>query len=304
MTNSESQLGPRELEAFVCVAEERSFTGAARRLATSQSLISARVAQLEVLLGAKLFDRGSRASRLTPAGLLLLPRARKLLRLEEDTRRALKDFLARPHGVLRIAASSIPGTYLLPKFLAQLRRELPAVRIDLHVLDSEEALAALRSEEVEIAAVGTAVNAPDVVVYPLGQDEVVWVCSPTLAKERDPKKLPVILREPGSGTRSAAMELLRERNIDPEKLDCVLEIRGNEALCQAARAHLGTTFVSRLAASADLDRGHLVEIPGIVKKRNFYLVHRSGITLSPPTQALLRICIPKGTEPLRLRARS
>jgi DNA-binding transcriptional LysR family regulator len=303
MSSIDQQLAPRELEAFVCVAEERSFTGAARRLDTSQSLISSRVMLLEEILGTRLFDRGARASRLTPAGELLLPRARRLLRLEEETRKALRDFLARPHGVLRIAASSIPGTYLLPKHLTELRRELPGVRIDLHLLDSEEALAALRAEEVELAIVGAAVASPDVVAYPVGQDEILWVCSPALAKERDPKKLPIILREPGSGTRGAAIEMLREKGIDPEALDCVLEIRGNEALCQAARASLGTTFVSRLAAAADLDRGHLVEIPGVSKKRAFYLLHRSGITLSPAAQALLRLCVPKGTAPLRTRHR-
>lgn len=285
MTENESRLAPKDLEALVAVVEEGSFSAAARRLSTSQSLVSARIANLEGQVGTRLFDRGARQSSLTPAGEILLPRARRILQSEEEARRALRDYLTRPQGVLGIAASSIPGTYLLPSLLGELRREQPEIRIALHLCDSEEAWNALRSDEVELACVGIVPEGEEFASQELGADEVVLVAVPAW-RNRPLQELPLILREPGSGTRRAALDGLRRAGVDPGSLEVVLEARGNDAVVHFAREGIGAAFVSRLAAATDLAKGTLVELPHPPTPRVFHLLHRRGRSLSPAAHAL------------------
>ena len=78
------QVEHRELRYFVAVAEELHFTNAAQRLDMAQPPLSAAIAHLEAKLGTRLFERDSRNVRLTPAGLVLLQRARPILRQVDD----------------------------------------------------------------------------------------------------------------------------------------------------------------------------------------------------------------------------
>ena len=140
----------KNFEAFVTVTDEGSFTRAAKKLRTNQPAISTRVAALEAQLGTRLIDRGARCSVLTPAGEILLPHARAILRETVNARLAIERFLGEPRGTLHIGASTVPGSYLLPGVLAKLREELPDVCIQLTVRDTRDTLEALRTDLLEV----------------------------------------------------------------------------------------------------------------------------------------------------------
>jgi DNA-binding transcriptional LysR family regulator len=290
----------RDLEALVAVAEAGSFTAAARVLCLTQPTVSARIAALESVLEARLLDRLPGGVRPTPAGEVLLDKARALLRNREKAVHAVHEFLGRPGGVLEVGASSIPGTYVLPPVLARLHRSHPSLRVRLTVTDTEKTVLALRRGECELAVVGNEVEDEALKARAIGSDEIVLVATPDLASRfgKHGRKavdlladLPLILREPGSGTRAAALAALDKEGVPAARLNIVLEIGGNAAAREAALQGIGAAFLSRLAVAAEIDSGKLAVLPlrGSPLRRPFVLLTPAGRTLSPGATALVRM---------------
>ncbi|WP_030017386.1 LysR family transcriptional regulator [Streptomyces monomycini] len=121
----------RQLECFVAVAEESSFTRAAARLHVVQSAVSATIAALEGELHTRLLERTSRRVTLTDAGHALLPKARAALDAVRDARDAVDDVNGGVRGTLRVGTMSSLGSIDLPTLLGRFHREHPAVSVRL-----------------------------------------------------------------------------------------------------------------------------------------------------------------------------
>ncbi|WP_039938353.1 LysR family transcriptional regulator [Streptomyces himastatinicus] len=121
----------RQLECFVAVAEESSFTRAAARLHVVQSAVSATIAALERELDARLLERTSRRVELSDAGRVLLPKARAALDAAQDARDAVDDVNGGVRGTLRIGTMSSLGLIDLPSLLGRFHREHPPVSVRL-----------------------------------------------------------------------------------------------------------------------------------------------------------------------------
>ncbi|MBB5850683.1 LysR family transcriptional regulator [Amycolatopsis umgeniensis] len=121
----------RQLECFVAVAEELSFTRAARRLFAVQSTVSATIQALEGELGVKLFDRSTRRVALSAAGKVFLPEAKAALEAVDRAREVVADASAGLRGSLRIGTLTSVGGLDLPDLLGAFHRRYPLV--DLHV---------------------------------------------------------------------------------------------------------------------------------------------------------------------------
>src|SRR3954454_8321849 len=107
----------RQLECFVAVVEERSFTRGARRVGISQPSLSEQVRALERALGGQVLERHPRGVSLTPAGRALLPEARAAVRAVERGRRAARAALALESGELEIATVLSMAVGLLPQYI-------------------------------------------------------------------------------------------------------------------------------------------------------------------------------------------
>jgi DNA-binding transcriptional LysR family regulator len=294
------QMEMRDIEAFLAVVETSSFTTAAQRLFLTQPTVSARIASLEAALDAKLLDRGPGGVRPTPTGEVFLPLAQALLRGREEAFTAVQDFLGRPGGTLVLGASSIPGSYLLPAVLAKLRATHPQLRARLIVEDTDKTVESLRRGAIELAVVGRSVSEEGLVGSEVGKDEIVLIATPEVASRfKDGKKsaldaivdLPLILREPGSATRAAALQALEEAGIQVDRLNIVLEIGGNAAAREAVLADIGAAFLSKLAVQDQVASGRLLVIPVLKSPllRPLVLVTRVGRTLSPGATELVRL---------------
>ena len=139
------------LRAFAAVAREGSFSRAAERLYVSQPAVSKHIASLEAELGAQLITRDPRGATLTPAGQVLADYVLRAEALLANARRALATGAEAQIGTLSLAASGIPGTYLLPGVLARFHNERPAVELDVRLSTSGGSLELVRSHEVEFA---------------------------------------------------------------------------------------------------------------------------------------------------------
>jgi len=106
----------QQLKIFLNVAALKSFSRAAERMYISQPSVSARIKALEEELGALLFDRSPpRELALTREGILFMDYAQKMLNLHEEALAELAPGARQPAGAVRVAASTVPGIYLLPR---------------------------------------------------------------------------------------------------------------------------------------------------------------------------------------------
>ncbi|WP_020658538.1 LysR family transcriptional regulator [Amycolatopsis benzoatilytica] len=121
----------RQLEYFVAVAEELSFTRAAQRLFATQSTVSATIRALETDLGTTLFDRSTRRVALSAAGMLFLPEAKAALESVERARSVVQEASAGLRGSLRIGTLTSMSAFDLPVLLGAFHRKHP--RVDLHL---------------------------------------------------------------------------------------------------------------------------------------------------------------------------
>ncbi|MDO6459424.1 LysR family transcriptional regulator [Granulosicoccaceae sp. 1_MG-2023] len=179
------------LRAFLAVAESRSFSAAAEQLHLTQPAVSKRIAALEDSLASALFDRVGRKTLLTEAGRALLPVARNVIgelnRVQDSIARLGTDI----GGRLSIATSHHIGLHRLPPVLREFTRRYPEVELDLHFMDSEDALAAVDNSAVELAVVTLPqASLPSLNIEPLWHDELVLVTDPEHPLQRLDKPCP------------------------------------------------------------------------------------------------------------------
>lgn len=210
-----------ELQAFLAVAEQRTFSSAATQLFLTQPAVSKRVAALEEELGARLFDRIGRRVSLTEAGRVLLPRAQLIIDAIEDSRRTLANLSGEISGRLRIGTSHHIGLHRLPPVLRAFTRAHPDVDLDIRFLDSEEGIEGVRHGDLELAVVTLPPQRPhDLEIRQIWHDPLCVVAAddhPLTQKKRlEPAHLaqhPAILPAEGTYTRDIVAATFREQNL-------------------------------------------------------------------------------------------
>lgn len=282
-------LSIRQLEVFVALVEQGSFTKAAAHLGLSQSTVSGHMADLERRLGVRLVERDRAGSQTTEAGDVLLVPAREALRAERNARHAAEQIVGLLRGHLHVGASTIPAVYLLPEPLAAFHASHPDVDITVHTGDSADIVARVRSGEVDVGLVGHAPDDPGGLgVRACGGDTLVLVAAPShrLARLRSiPRRQladePMVRREEGSGTQAAIDEALGQ----PGPTAC--RVGSTEAVKAAVRAGLGVALISDLAVQDAVEAGHLVivAVEGLEIRRTFHLVTRAAERMSPAGRA-------------------
>lgn len=141
------------LKAFISVARRQSFSLAAGDLFITQPAVSKRIASLETLIGANLFDRIGKNIQLTQAGRILLPRAEQIVRQLEEARQVITDLSGEVRGELRVATSHHLGLHKLPPVLRAFASTYPGVNLKFEFLDSEIALERVQRGLCELAVV-------------------------------------------------------------------------------------------------------------------------------------------------------
>lgn len=271
----------KQLEAFARVAEAKSFSEAAKILYLTQPTVSAHVASLEKELGVCLLMRSTKEVSLTEEGEILYDYAMQMLELEQQIRERFGS-RKKEGAVLRIAASTIPSQYLLPEIMVRFRERYPGVRLRVMETDSAGAVEQILSRRADIGFAGTVLEEKQCVYIPFYQDELVVIIpgegleGPESAAETAAwiRRMPVILREEGSGTRKEAQRLLRQMGIELLELNIVASIQNQETIKRSVRNGMGISILSRLAAEDEIRSGVLRAVPlgETGGKRNINLV--------------------------------
>ena len=288
----------KQLEVFVAIAETLSFSKGAEKTFITQSTASQHIQGLEDELGIRLFDRGRGGALLTEAGKLFFGRARKILSECEESRSAIRRFLGMEDVVLRVGASNIPATWLIPAVLGQFMKQCGKVRLEVTQGDSRSVVKQLVNEEIELGFTGGRFDDDRISFEPMGQDKIVCAVSPEFASARKQSlsqaefcKIPLVVREDGSGTQRAVYEALAGTWINKDSLEIVAVLGSTEAIRRALLNGTGYAFVSSMSISEELAHGQLmtVRIPGLDITRKFYAARRDGRELSPAASAFLEV---------------
>jgi len=286
----------KQLELFLAITDQRSFSRGAELVSLVQSTASQHIRSLEDELGSRLFDRSKKGVYLTEAGRLFEQHARRICAACDDVRLAMRRFAGAEEAIVRVGASTIPAACLIPDLLGPFVAAWPGVRLELVQGDTREVLRLLRDDAVELALAGGRYEAEQVVFEPIAGEQILLVARPGLLPDRLDDctavvQLPLILREPGSGTRQVVDAALLQSGVNLSELRVIAQLGSSEAVRRAVLSGAGCGFISSLAVEREVQDGSLVvvTIPDLEIRQLFYLVTRRGKTRSPAAEAFISL---------------
>jgi len=285
-----------QLRIFVAVAERQHVTRAARALNLAQSAASAAIAALEARHGTKLFHRVGRGIELTEAGRLFLSEARAVLARAEAAELALAELGGLGRGRLAVQASQTIASYWLPRHLVAFRRAHPRIEVLLAIGNTAQVAAAVHAGAAELGFVEGAVADPVLSSTNVARDRLVLVVGPEhpwagrhRIAPQDLVQSEWVLREAGSGTRSAFEAALEGFGLAPDALTVALELPSNEAVRAAVEAGMGATVISASVAAPSLEAGLLHQVGLALPDRAFHMLRHRERYQSRAADALLAL---------------
>lgn len=283
------------LSIFFAVAETGSLTASARKLHISQPALSRELKAFEGRLGLTLFERHPKGMRLTQAGEVLRQYAHRLFELERAAESAMGEIAGATRGRLSIGASNTIGTYVLPRVLAAFRRERPAVQVTLFVGNTEQVSQGVDDMRFMLGFIEGPLHLKGLRTVKFQRDEIVPVTCPqhALLRKRhlavaDLSGEPLLVREPGSGTRELIADTLHRHGIVAGD---AMEFGSTEALKRAAVHGGGIAWLPRISVENELREGSLRELPlrQLRIVRPLMVLSREGAPVEPAAEAFLAL---------------
>jgi DNA-binding transcriptional LysR family regulator len=276
----------RQLEYFVAVAEEASFTRAAARVHVAQPGVSAQVRQLERELGEVLLDRSGRSVTLTEVGAAVLPYARAALAAVEGTRQAVAELTGLVRGHVAVGVVVSCPVVDLPDLLADFHQAHPAVDITLHEDNSDRLVAAVAGGDVDVAIIALTEDDPaGLDLHVIADEPVTAAVAPghELARHRtiplaELKNWPLISLARGTGLRACLDDACAAAGFQPR---IAFEAGNPAALARLAARGLGVAILPDSGARADPSALHPLTITEPRLRGRMALAWRSGGPASP-----------------------
>jgi DNA-binding transcriptional LysR family regulator len=282
-----------QLETFLAVAEERSFSRAAVRLHRTQPAVSQVIRKLEEAVGETLFDRAARDGSLTASGVLLRDYALRLLALRREASSALGELKSLERGRLQLAANEYTCMYLLPAIDA-FRREAPHVSVTVHRMLASRIPEELALRTFELGVVSFRPDPEQFRTIAVYGDSLDLILSPQHPLARAHR---VSITDLGSELFVAhnVASPLRRKVIEAFQryrtpLNMAIELPTIEAIKRFVAMGNGVALVPHLSVARELETGDLVRVSvdELEMKRVLRLVHRKQAALSYAAKAFLR----------------
>jgi DNA-binding transcriptional LysR family regulator len=206
-------------------------------------------------------------------------------------------FLNRLGGQLNLGASTIPGEYLLPPLLGQFHQTFPHIQVILKISDTRAIIEEVEEGRVELGFVGARVADRHLEFKKFAADRLILVVPSTLTWKKkkaislqDLLKEPLLIREPGSGTRIMFERKLDELGHRLDDFNVVAELGSTTAIKEAIKAGVGASVLSHLAVKTELAAGlvravHIREMKNL--ERHFFTVINTKRIRSPLCEAFL-----------------
>ena len=290
----------KQLEAFVQIADNGSFSKAAKDLFLTQPTISAHISALEKELNTRLFVRNTKEVRLSDSGTVLYDYAKQMIVLQKKIEDAFAPREENAQQCITIAASTIPAQYLLPGILANFNEKYPNQQFKILESDSAKVVEQVVNHSVDIGFTGTVIDKRLCKYIPFYQDELV-VITPNSEKYRKIKEEhtnanwilgeALIMRETGSGTRKEAEKQLRKIGVNPNRLNVIASMENPEAIKKAVAIGMGVSVLSRLAAEEEIAKGTLLALPISTEdlRRDINVIYNRNLQLSRSSEKFIKV---------------
>lgn len=273
------------LKVFLSVAKNLSFTKASQELFVSQPAITKHIQELETCYQVRLFDRQGNKISLTEAGKLLQEHSEKILedykRLEYEMHLLHNEYI----GDLKLGASTTISQYVLLPLLANFIAKFPQVNLSLLNGNSREIEAALQEHRIDLGLVEGICRLPNLRYTTFLQDELVAVVHtgsklslPDEITPEDLSRIPLVLRERGSGTLDVFERALSEHNMKLSSLNVLLYLGSTESIKLFLEHTDCIGIVSIRSISRELLSGtfRVIEIKGMPMLREFCFAQPQG----------------------------
>jgi DNA-binding transcriptional LysR family regulator len=282
------------LRVFMMVANERSFSRAAEKLARTQPAVSLALQRLESELGEKLLDRSAKDVMLTDAGRTVLEYARRFQNLEAELENSIAELRDHSAGQLVIGANESTSLYLL-RHIESYRRLYPKVKVQIRRSFSSRVPDEIVDGNLELGVISYEPRDERIVSSVIYSDSLAFVVSP---KHRLAQRAEVPIFELGeeifiahnvlSPYREIVIRAFHERGI---RLNMDIEMPTVETIRWMVEQNLGVAFLPRMCVDQEIAEKRLfaVRVPEVEVERKIYLLQPSRRAVSYAADAFLRL---------------
>jgi DNA-binding transcriptional LysR family regulator len=273
-----------QLQTFLEVAKQGSFSRAGQKVFRSQSAVSSQIRQLEQEYGDRLLDRSGKIVRLTPAGTVLFSYAERILKMRNESLLAVADHGAVPRGTLVMGANEATCLYVLPDVFAEYCRLYPGVQISIYRNFSYKILEKLEDGSIDVGIVTLPVKSPSLKVHTIFRDQLVLMVHPQnpLAKHKE-VKLSEIAEQPLLLPKTGHSRQLMDKLFRPysSRLQVRMELPSIGMIKGFVAAGLGVSLISASFARDEVTTGRvkLIQLQHSELWRELGLAYRRDRTL-------------------------
>ncbi len=289
----------RQLQVFIAVAKNLSYTRAARELGLTQPAVSMQIKQLEQSVGIPVFEQIGKKVYKTKAGEIMLSHAISIQEHLTTSQQEIDNLKGVDSGHLSIGVVSTVN-YFAARLLASFARTYPNVNIKLDVTNRETLLHKLELNEPDLVLMGQPPSGLDVNASDFMDNPLLLVAAPDHPMAKS-KAIPMkflknetfVIREAGSGTRLAMERFFMDHNFRPES---TVEMSGNEVIKQAIEVGLGLSLLSAHSVELEISAGRLIALDVIATPiiRRWYIAHRKGKRLTPTALSFKNFVLDEG----------
>ncbi len=284
-----------QLEIFLCIAEEKSFSRAAEKMLRTQPALSIAIKRLEEELGEPLFDRSSKNGMLTEAGKILYSYAQRLINLRHEAQEAVGELRGMYRGRLTIGANESTSHYLLPQLLLEYRKRFPQIKIEVHRNVSEKIPLEVLERNLDFGFLSYDPLHSALQSIEVYRDELALVVPPKHALTRrdqvtvrDLGEYQFVAHNVKTPARERIFDLFRQHHTP---LNICVELSTLETIKDFVLLGVGIAILPRLAVDDEIKSGKLIEVPvkGMKIEKALRLIYRREANLSHAAKSFLEI---------------
>lgn len=277
------------LKVFLSAAKNLSFTKASNELFVTQPAITKHIQALEKEYGLPLFTRKGSRINLTLAGKELLDYSEQVYELHKNLEDKLNLYREQKIGELKLGASTTIAQYVIPPILSGFKKKYPEIKLFLLSGNSVQIAEALIKGEIELGLVEGKIKNREIKYENFIDDELVLVTSSKNKFKtsnsmdlKQLKKIPLVLRERGSGTLEVFEYALKNKKIKLSDLNIVMYLGSTEAIKYYLEDNESFGFLSIRAIQKELGNGSLIikKVKGLKVTRTFDFISLQGSTPS------------------------
>lgn len=273
------------LKVFLTVAKRLSFTKAAADLFITQPAVTKHIKELEQYFKVQLFERQGNQIRLTIQGQVMLQYTEQLFSIYRKMEFDLNSFSNNHKGLLHVGASSTVSQYVIPFTLAEFHKKYKDVEVKLMNGNTEQIENALLNQQIDLGIIEGKSKNKGIKYTEYIKDEIVLVSNTShpLAKKsfltvEELKKIPLLIREAGSGTLDVIAHALKPLGLSFSQLAIEMELGSTEAIKTYLRNSNCMAFLSIHSVFTELTNNsfRVIDIEALSIERYFNFIERQG----------------------------